>query len=149
VTKDGVLIARHENALAVLNADGTLNTSDTTTDVYNRPEFANLLTTKVIDGRNVRGWFAEDLTLAEIKTLNAIERLPNLRGTRFNNDELKVPTLTEIIDLVKQVEKETGRKIGIYPETKHPTFLASEGKYIDGTLINQSLGELLVDTLVA
>ncbi|MBW4610262.1 MAG: esterase-like activity of phytase family protein [Hassallia sp. WJT32-NPBG1] len=149
VTKDGVLIARHENALAVLNADGTLNTSDTTTDVYNRPEFANLLTTKVIDGRNVRGWFAEDLTLAKIKTLNAIERLPNLRGTRFNNDELKIPTLTEIIDLVKQVEEETGRKIGIYPETKHPTFLASEGKYIDGSLINQSLGKLLVDTLVA
>jgi len=148
-TKDGVLIARHENALAILNADGTINASDTSTDIYERPEFADRLTTKVIDGRTIRGWFSEDLTLEEIKTLNAIERLPNLRGTQFNDDGLKVPTLTEIIDLVKQVEQETGRKIGIYPETKHPTFFATEGKFLDGTPINISLGKELVDTLVA
>ncbi|MFL9453095.1 MULTISPECIES: glycerophosphodiester phosphodiesterase family protein [Nostocales] len=148
-TKDGVLIARHENALAILNADGTLNTSDTSTDVYQRPEFADRLTTKVIDGRTIRGWFSEDFTLAEIKTLNAIERLPDLRGTEYNNDGLKIPTLAEVIDLVQQVEKETGRKIGIYPETKHPTYFATEGKRIDGTPINTNLGKELVDTLVA
>lgn len=149
VTKDGVLLARHENALAVLNADGSVNLTDTTTDVYLRPEFANLLTTKMIDGRAVRGWFAEDMTLAQVKTLNAIERLPALRSTRFDNDGLKVPTLAEVIDLVQQVERETGRKIGIYPETKHPTFFASEGTFVDGTPINYSLGKLLVETLVA
>jgi glycerophosphoryl diester phosphodiesterase len=149
VTKDGILIARHENALAVLNADGTLNTTDTSTDIYNRPEFANLLTTKIIDGRSVRGWFAEDLTLAEIKTLNAIERLSGLRSTRFDNDGLKIPTLAEVIDLVKQVERETGRKIGIYPETKHPTFFTSEGTFVDGTRINYNTSKLLVDTLVS
>ncbi|BAZ38633.1 glycerophosphoryl diester phosphodiesterase [Calothrix sp. NIES-4101] len=148
-TKDGILVARHENALAVLNADGSLNNTDTSTDVYLRPEFANLLTTKVIDGRSVKGWFTEDFTLAELKTLNAIERLPALRGTKFNNDKLQVPTLAEIIDLVQQVERETGRKIGIYPETKHPTYFASEGKRIDGTAININLGQKLVDTLVA
>ncbi|MEC4814577.1 MAG: glycerophosphodiester phosphodiesterase family protein [Scytonema sp. PMC 1069.18] len=147
-TKDGVLIARHENALAILNADGTINTSDTSTDVYERPEFADRLTTKVIDGRSITGWFSEDFTLEEIKTLNAIERLPELRGTEFNNDGLKVPTLAEVIDLVKQVEAETGRKIGIYPETKHPTYFATEGKLLDGTSININLGQELIDTLV-
>ncbi|MBW4580229.1 MAG: esterase-like activity of phytase family protein [Tildeniella nuda ZEHNDER 1965/U140] len=139
VTKDGILIARHEPMLAVLNADGTLNTTDTSTDIYNRPEFADRLTTKVLDGVLVRGWFAEDFTLAEIKTVNAIERIPAIRGTDFNNDGLKVPTLDEVIDLVQQVEAETGRKIGIYPETKHPTFFAAQG-------FNTS--QLLVDTLV-
>jgi glycerophosphoryl diester phosphodiesterase len=151
VTKDKVLIARHEPMLAVveLNADGTikrdasgkpvLNTTDTSTDIATRPEFASRLTVKTLDGRKVGGWFAEDLTLAEIKTLNAIERLPALRGTTFNNDKLKVPTLAEVIELVQQVEKETGRKIGIYPETKHPTFFADQG-------FNTS--QLLVDTLV-
>jgi glycerophosphoryl diester phosphodiesterase len=151
VTKDGVLIARHEPmlAVAVLNADGTIrldangkpviNTTDTSTDIHLRPEFANRLTIKTLDGIKVAGWFAEDLTLAEVKQLNAIERLPAIRGTAFNNDGLKVPTLAEVIDLVKQVETETGRKIGIYPETKHPTFFASQG-------FNTS--QLLVNTLV-
>jgi glycerophosphoryl diester phosphodiesterase len=148
VTKDGILIARHENALAVLNADGTLNTTNTSTDISKRPEFANRKTTKLIDGQAVTGWFAEDLTLAEIKTLNAIERLPALRGTKYDGDKLKVVTLDEIIDLVQQYEKETGVKIGIYPETKHPTFFATEGKYLDGSPIKVSLGQKLVDTLV-
>ena len=141
-TKDGILVARHENALAILNANGTVNTTDTSTDIATRPEFADRKATKVIDGRTVTGWFTEDLTLAELKTLNAIERLPALRGTRFDNDKLKVPTLTEIIDLVKQVETETGRKIGIYPETKHPTYFAAAP-------ININLGQKLIDTLVA
>jgi glycerophosphoryl diester phosphodiesterase len=149
-TKDGRLIARHENALAVLNPDGSLNTTVTSTDVYLRPEFADRLTTKVIDGVSFRGWFTEDFTLDEIKTLNAIERLPGLRSTRFDNDGLKVPTLEEIIDLVKQVEAETGKKIGIYPELKHPTYFESAGRLLDGTTpINTSLNQLLVDVLVA
>ncbi|MBI4785077.1 MAG: esterase-like activity of phytase family protein [Oscillatoriophycideae cyanobacterium NC_groundwater_1537_Pr4_S-0.65um_50_18] len=139
VTKDGVLIARHEPMLAVLTATGALNTTDTSTDVYLRPEFADRKTTKVLDGVSVTGWFAEDFTLAELKTLNAIERLPAIRGTEFNNDNLKVPTLAEVIELVQQVEKDTGRKIGIYPETKHPTFFASQG---------YNTSQLLVDTLV-
>ncbi|MBD2074655.1 esterase-like activity of phytase family protein [Phormidium sp. FACHB-592] len=140
VTKDGILIARHEPMLAVLNANGTLNTTDTSTDIYLRPEFADRKATKVLDGNTVTGWFAEDFTLAEIKTLNAIERIPAIRGTAFNNDGLKVPTLDEVIDLVQQVEAEIGRKIGIYPETKHPTFFTAQG-------FNTS--QLLVDTLVA
>ncbi|MBD1996656.1 esterase-like activity of phytase family protein [Leptolyngbya sp. FACHB-541] len=152
VTKDGVLIARHEPMLAVvaLNPDGTiqrdasgrpvLNTTDTSTDVYLRPEFADRLTVKNLDGRLVGGWFAEDFTLAEVKQLNAIERLPALRSTAFNNDGLKVPTLAEVIDLVQEVEAETGRQIGIYPETKHPTFFQQQG---------YNTSEILVDTLVS
>ncbi|MTJ47861.1 glycerophosphodiester phosphodiesterase [Dolichospermum sp. UHCC 0259] len=152
VTKDGVLIARHEPMLAVgvLNPDGTIqrdangkpviNTTDTSTDVYLRDKFADRLKIKNLDGRNVAGWFAEDFTLAEVKELNAIERIPALRGTAFDKDGLKVPTLKEVIDLVKQVELETGRKIGIYPETKHPTFFQQQG-------INTS--QILADTLKA
>ncbi|MEA5553738.1 glycerophosphodiester phosphodiesterase family protein [Anabaena cylindrica UHCC 0172] len=149
-TKDGILVARHENALAILNADGSVNRTDTSTDIATRSEFADRKTTKVVDGRTITGWFTEDLTLAELKTLHAIERLPDLRGTEYDNDNLEVPTLQEIIDLVKQVEAETGRKIGIYPETKHPSYFATEGTLLDGTTkINLNLGQLLVDTLVA
>lgn len=139
VTKDGVLIARHEPMLAVLNADGSVNNTNTSTDIYKHPEFADRVKTKVLDGTSVTGWFAEDFTLAEIKTLNAIERLPALRGTKFDNDGLKVPTFQEVIDLVKDYEKQTGKKVGIYPETKHPTYFAQQGF---------DTSQLLVDTLV-
>jgi glycerophosphoryl diester phosphodiesterase len=162
VTKDGVLIARHEPMLAavILNADGTikrdaagnfeLNITNTSTNVYLKPEFADRLVVKTLDGIRVGGWFAEDFTLAEVKSLNAIERLPALRGTRFDGDGLKVPTLQEVIDLVKQVETDTGRKIGIYPETKHPSYFATQGTLLDGTTkINVNLGQKLVDLLVA
>ncbi|MBS9386349.1 MAG: esterase-like activity of phytase family protein [Dolichospermum sp. BR01] len=152
VTKDGILIARHEPMLAVvaLNADGTIkrdangnltiDRTNTSTNVDLHPEFADRLKVKTLDGVKVGGWFAEDFTLAEIKTINAIERIPALRGTKFDNDGLKIPTLKEVIDLVKQVELETGRKIGIYPETKHPTYFQQQG-------VNTS--QLLVDTLKA
>ena len=162
VTKDGVLIARHEPMLAVVQLDGNgailrdangapvLNTTDTSTDVYKRPEFADRLTVKMLDGVLKGGWYAEDFTLAEVKQLNAIERIPALRGTEFDNDKLKVPTLNEVIQLVKDVEKDTGRKIGIYPETKHPSFFLSDGKLLDGTtLINKNTSQILVDTLKA
>ncbi|QKQ73343.1 esterase-like activity of phytase family protein [Nostoc sp. TCL240-02] len=148
VTKDGVLIARHEPALAVLNADGTVNFNNTTTDVYKHPEFADRKKTVSLDGNTITGWFAEDFTLAEIKTLRAEERLP-FRDHSFD-DQFEIPTLTEIIDLVKQVEADTGKKIGIYPETKHPTYLADEATYVGTTdKINRNISQLLIDTLKA
>jgi glycerophosphoryl diester phosphodiesterase len=136
VTKDGVLIARHEPFIASLNADGTVS-SDTTTDVYKRPEFADRKTTKMVDGNPVTGWFAEDFTLAEIKQIRAIERL-SFRDQNFNGT-FEIPTLDEVIALVKKAEVDTGKKIGIYPETKHPTYFNEQG-------FNTS--QLLVDNLV-
>ncbi|MBC7825495.1 MAG: esterase-like activity of phytase family protein [Candidatus Parcubacteria bacterium] len=121
-TKDGVLIARHE-----------VNIKDTT-DVADRPEFANRFTTKTIDGTAETGWFADDFTLAEIKTLRAKERL-SFRDQSFNG-QFEIPTLQEIIDLVKKVEATTGKKIGIYPETKHPTYHTSVGLALEVPLVN-------------
>ena len=137
VTKDGVLIARHEPEIG-----GTTNVAD-------RPEFANRKTTKMLDGVPTAGWFAEDFTLAEIKTLRARERIPDIRpqNTRFN-DRFEIPTLAEIIELVKHEERR-GRRVGIYPETKHPTYFAKDGEFLDGSAINMSLGQLLINTLVA
>lgn len=120
-TKDGVLIARHENDISE------------TTDVSERPKFANRKTTKTIDGKKVTGWFAEDFTLEEIKTLRAKERLPFRNHS--NDGHFEIPTLQEIIDLVKKKSADIGRAIGIYPETKHPTYFDS---------INLSLEEPLV-----
>ena len=138
VTKDGVLVARHENEISG------------TSDVADRPEFADRRTTKVIDGTEFTGWFAEDFTLAELKTLRAKERIPNVRpGNTAFDGQFEIPTLAEVIDLVKQVEAETGKRIGIYPETKHPTFLAKEGTFLDGTPINLDSSQILVDTLIA
>lgn len=137
-TKDGVLIARHEPMLAIvaLDADGTIlldgdgnpTIIEESTNVADKAEFADRLTVKNLDGTPVGGWFAEDFTLEEIKELLARERIPAIRpdNTAFN-DQFEVPTLAEVIELVKQVEAETGRKIGIYPETKHPTFFENQG----------------------
>ncbi|MDZ8137492.1 MAG: esterase-like activity of phytase family protein [Nostoc sp. DedQUE04] len=148
VTKDGVLIARHEPALAVLNADGTVNFNNTTTDVYKHPEFADRKKTVSLDGNTLTGWFAEDFTLAEIKTLRAEERLP-FRDHSFD-DQFEIPTFTEIINLVKDVEATTGKKIGIYPETKHPTYLANEATYVGTTeKVNRNISQLLIDALKA
>jgi glycerophosphoryl diester phosphodiesterase len=110
-TKDGILIVRHEN-----------NISETT-DVSKRREFANRKTTKLIDGKAVTGWFTEDFTLAEIKTLRAKERLP-FRNHSFDG-QFEIPTLQEVIDLAKRKSSEIGRTIGIYPETKHPSYFQS------------------------
>ncbi|MEW5859258.1 MAG: glycerophosphodiester phosphodiesterase [Cyanobacteriota bacterium] len=123
-TKDGVLIARHENEISG------------TTDVANRPEFANRKTTKTIDGKPVTGWFTEDFTLAEIKTLRAKERIPELRPGSTKYDGLyEVPTLQEVIDLAKKKSAEKGRTIGIYPETKHPTYFDSIGLSLEEPLV--------------
>ncbi|MEP0797808.1 glycerophosphodiester phosphodiesterase [Trichocoleus sp. DQ-A3] len=123
-TKDGVLIARHENEISG------------TTDVANRPEFANRKTTKTIDGKPVTGWFTEDFTLAEIKTLRAKERIPELRPGSVKFDGLyEIPTLQEVIDLAKKKSAEKGRTIGIYPETKHPTYFDSIGLSLEEPLV--------------
>ncbi|CAN5486760.1 glycerophosphodiester phosphodiesterase [soil metagenome] len=122
-TKDHILVARHENEISE------------TTDVELHPEFADLMTTKVVDGDSITGWFTEDFTLEELKTLRAEERIPDIRpqNTAFNG-LYEIPTLKEVIELAKR------RGVGIYPETKHPT-------YFDG--IGLSLEEPLVSALKA
>jgi glycerophosphoryl diester phosphodiesterase len=113
-TQDGVLVARHENEIS-----GTTNVAD-------RPEFANRRVTKTIDGVSVTGWFTEDFTLAELKTLRARERLPDLRPKNAKFDGMfEVPTLEEVIQLVQGQSPGRGRDVGIYPETKHPTYFDS------------------------
>ena len=136
-TRDGVLICRHENEISG------------TTDVAERPEFAARKTTKVIDGQSITGWFSEDFTLAEIKTLRAKERIPAVRpgNTRYDG-RYQVPTFAEVLQLAKR-ESKPGRPVGVYPETKHPTYFAREGRRLDGTLIATSLGAKLVETLVS
>ncbi len=110
-TKDGELVARHENEISG------------TTDVADHPEFADRKATKTIDGVAVTGWFTEDFTLAELKTLRAKERIPAIRQRNTIYDgRYTVPTLQEVIDLVRKLSRELGRPIGIYPETKHPTY---------------------------
>ncbi|WP_082730915.1 MULTISPECIES: glycerophosphodiester phosphodiesterase [unclassified Sphingomonas] len=125
-TKDGVLVARHEN-----------NITDTT-DVAAHPEFADRRTTRTIDGETMTGWFTEDFTLAELKTLRARERLPRLRPDNVRHDgRFEVPTLAEVIALAQQHTAKTGRRIGIYPETKHPGYFASIGLPIEPALVAQ------------
>lgn len=149
-TADGVLVARHENALAVFAADGRLDRTQTTTDVHARPEYASRLTTKQIDGTAVRGWFTEDFTLAELKRLRVVERLPALRpaNTRWDG-QFDIPTFDEILELADSLSRELGRGIGVYPETKHPSWFAREGTRLDGGPIACDLGAALVARLDA
>jgi len=112
LTKDGVLVARHENEISE------------TTDVATKPEFAGRRTTKTIDGRATTGWLTEDFTLAELKTLRARERLPLLRPANTAYDgQFQIPTFAEILTLVAAQK----RPVGVYPETKHPSYFASIG----------------------
>ncbi|WP_430442692.1 glycerophosphodiester phosphodiesterase [Sphingorhabdus contaminans] len=116
LTKDGILVARHENEISE------------TTDVSDRPEFAGRKTSKTIDGQTMTGWFTEDFTLAELKTLRAKERLPQLRKANMAFDgQFEIPTFEEILELAKAESVRTGRTIGVYPETKHPSYFASIG----------------------
>ena len=125
-TKDGVLVARHENEISG------------TTDIADHPEFAGRKASKLIDGQELTGWFTEDFTLAELKTLRARERLPQLRPENAAWDgEFAVPTLEEILALVKRKEGETGRRIGLYPELKHPGYFAAQGIALDDLLLTQ------------
>ena len=114
LTKDGVLVARHENEISE------------TTDVADRSEFTDRKTIKTIDGREFTGWFTEDFTLAELKTLRAKERLPELREANMKFDgQFEIPTFEEILQLIKAHQEETGKRIGVYPETKHPSYFTS------------------------
>ncbi|MFI6758781.1 glycerophosphodiester phosphodiesterase [Micromonospora sp. NPDC050417] len=123
-TRDGVLVARHENEISG------------TTDVADHPEFAGRKATKTLDGVAVTGWFTEDFTLAELKTLRAKERLPLVRPTNTAFDgTLEIPTLQEVIDLAKAESRRLGRTIGIYPETKHPTYFQSIGLALEEPLV--------------
>lgn len=116
LTKDGVLVARHENEIGG------------TTDVADHPEFADRKTSKTIDGIEMSGWFTEDFTLAELRTLRARERLPDLRTANKRFDGLyPIPTFEEIVQLVRAKEAESSRRIGLYPETKHPSYFAGLG----------------------
>ena len=115
-TKDGILVARHENEISG------------TTDVANRPEFAARKATRTIDGESITGWFTEDFTLAELKSLRARERIPQLRSTAFDG-QFQIPTFAEVLALAK------ANGVGVYPETKHPSYFAAIGLPLEARLL--------------
>jgi glycerophosphoryl diester phosphodiesterase len=135
LTQDGALVARHENEIGG------------TTDVASHPEFAARQTTKSIDGESISGWFTEDFTLAELKTLRARERLPELRrGNAQYDGVFAIPTFDEVLDLVAAADAQRaanargqGRppppRIGVYPETKHPSYFAQLGLEFDAAML--------------
>jgi glycerophosphoryl diester phosphodiesterase len=135
LSKDGALLARHENEIGG------------TTDVASHPEFASRKATKNIDGESVTGWFTEDFTLAELKTLHARERLPDLRkaNTRYDG-AFSIPTFDEVLDLVAAADAQRAAaalaaglpppsRIGVYPETKHPSYFAKLGLTFDAPML--------------
>ncbi len=123
-TSDGVLVARHENEIGG------------TTDVASHPEFATRRATKVVDGVSVTGWFTEDFTFAELETLRARERLPLVRpaNTAFDG-QFKVPSFQQVIELARRSRTCDGRPVGIYPETKHPSYFDSIGLSLEEPLV--------------
>ncbi len=124
-TKDGKLVTRHENEIGG------------TTDVAAHPEFAGRKATKVIDGVALTGWFTEDFTLAELKTLRAKERIPETRARNTLYDgRFEIPTFQEVIDLQRRLSKELRRDVGIYPETKHPTYFQDIGLALEPKLVD-------------
>lgn len=125
-TKDHVLVARHENEIGG------------TTDVANHPEFAGRRTMKVIDGNVLDGWFTEDFTLAELKTLRARERLAQVRQENTMYDgRFEIPTFAEVLALREKLSRELHRVVGIYPETKHPTYFRSIGLDLETPMVQQ------------
>jgi glycerophosphoryl diester phosphodiesterase len=123
-TKDGQLVVRHEPEIGA------------TTNVADHPEFADRKTTKVIDGVSYTGWFTDDFTLAELKTLRAKERLPDVRQRNTIYDgRYEIPTFQEVIDLRAKLSKELGRTIGIVPEVKHSSYFKAEGLAIEPKLV--------------
>ena len=123
-TADGVLVSRHENEISG------------TTDVAEHPEFAGRRTTKTVDGVALTGWFTEDFTLAELRTLRAVERLPEVREENTLYDGLyQVPTLDEVLELRKRLSRELDREIGVYIETKHPTYFDAAGLSLEEPLL--------------
>ena len=120
-TKDGVLVARHEP-----NIVGT-------TDVSSRAEFASRKTKKMVDGVEEEGWFVSDFTLAELKTLRAIQ--PLAERDQSYNGQFQIPTFEEVLDLAKSEGTRVGRTIGVYPETKHPTYHANLNLKLEDRLL--------------
>jgi glycerophosphoryl diester phosphodiesterase len=121
-TKDGHLVARHEPNISA------------TTDVAQHPEFANRKREATIDGATEEGWFVSDFTLAELRTLHAVQPFPE-RPQRFNG-RFRIPTFEEVIALAKRYSKRYHRTIGIYPETKHPTYHRSIGLPLERKLVD-------------
>ncbi len=126
-TSDGYLVVRHESAITA------------TTDVAEHPELADRRTTKTIDGREVTGWFTEDLTLAELSTLRAREPLPHLRPQNTAYDAEAILTLDEVLALARRSTTPDGRPVGVAPETKHPTYFRSIGLPLEESLV-EALG---------
>jgi glycerophosphoryl diester phosphodiesterase len=125
MTRDGVLIARHENEIGG------------TTDVAQHPEFASRQRTQIIDGETMTGWFTEDFTLSEIKSLRARERLGDLRPqNRLFDGRFSVPSFDEIMQLASSVNRGRVRPIGVYPETKHPAHFAKIGLPLEMALLD-------------
>ncbi len=127
MTRDGVLVARHENEIGG------------TTDVAQHPAFADRRRTQLIDGETLTGWFTEDFTLAELKTLRARERLPDLRPlNRAFDGQFTVPTFDEIMQLAADANRRRGGlpKIGVYPETKHPAHFAGIGLPLETAVLD-------------
>ena len=134
MTRDGELLARHEPMLArvnlvngaimMVNGAPVIHRTDTSTNVWQLPQYATRLKIKTLDGVAVAGWFAEDFTAAEIRSdIYAQERLRDVRlGNNAYNDQQRIPTLQEVIDLAKAKSVQLGRTVGIYPETKHPSY---------------------------
>ncbi len=123
-TRDGVLVARHENNIAG------------TTDVAKRPEFAGRRTEKIVDGQKQQGWFVEDFTLEELKQLKAIERLPQLRPESATMDgQFDVPTWREIVDFAAAEAATRGRLIGLVPELKHSSYFSGIGLALEDRFI--------------
>ncbi|OKK07847.1 glycerophosphodiester phosphodiesterase [Streptomyces sp. CB03234] len=122
-TRDHHLVVRHENEISG------------TTDVARRPEFAGRRTTRTVDGRAVTGWFTEDFTLAELKTLRAVERLPLVRNrnTVFDGHQ-EVLTFQEVVDLARRLSRRHGRTVTVFPETKHPSYFRSLGLPLEPVL---------------
>lgn len=120
-TKDGELVVRHEPNITA------------TTDVSTRPEFAARKTTRQVDGVAETGWFTTDLTLAELKTLRAKQAMPE--RDQSHNGKYAVPTLREVLDLARSESARTGRTIGVYPETKHPTYHVTAGLALEDRLL--------------
>lgn len=122
-TRDGVLVLRHENEISG------------TTDVAAHPEFARRRTTKRIDGVSLTGWFTEDFTWAELSTLRAVERLPQLRQGSASFDGMqRILRFDELLDLLDDAAESTGRDIALVAEVKHPTHFASIGLPLDELL---------------
>lgn len=125
MTRDGVPVVRHENEISG------------TTDVAAHLEFADRRTTKTVDAQTISGWFTEDFSLAELRTLRAVERLPQLRPGNCAFDGLyPIPTLAEVLDLARSSRTVRGLRVGVAPETKHPSYFASIGLPVEPALID-------------